>query len=77
MLAHELALDLDGIGFVDDPFAAGISYGGIVQVLMPLAGVILGTEDGGCHLIARLYQFQHIPGLCFLEGKEQPLILDE
>lgn len=41
---------------------------------MPLAGVVLRTEDGGGHLIPGLYQFQHIPGLCLLEGVEQPLV---
>ena len=41
---------------------------------MPLTGVILGTEDGGGHLVPGLYQFQHIPGLCLFEWVEQPLI---
>ena len=73
-LAHRLTLDLDGIGVVDDPVTDGVGQGGGVQVLVPLAGVILGTEDGGGHLVPGLYQFQHIPGLCLVEGGEQPLV---
>lgn len=76
-LAHGLSLDLDGIGIVDDPVADGVGQSGVVQILVPLAGVILGTEDGGGHLVSGLYQFQYIPGLCFLEGIEQPLVQDE
>ena len=73
-LSHGLALDLDGIGIVDDSVTDGISQGRVVQVFMPLAGVILGTENGGGHLVSGLYQFQHIPRLCLLEGVEQPLV---
>ena len=73
-LAHRLTLDLDGIGVVDDPVTDGVGQGGVVQVLVPLAGVILGTEDGGGHLVPGFYQFQHIPGLCLFEGGEQPLV---
>lgn len=76
-LSHGLALDLDGIGIVDDPVTDGISQGRVVQVFMPLAGVVLGTEDGGGYLVPGLYQFQHIPGLCLLEGVEQPLVQNE
>src|SRR5699024_6904453 len=73
-LSHGLALDLDGIGIVDESVTDGISQGRVVQVFMPLAGVILGTENGGGHLVSGLYQFQHIPRLCLLEGVEQPLV---
>ena len=76
-LAHGFALNLDGIGVVDDPVTDGVGQGGIVQIFMPLAGIILGTEDGGGHLVPSLYQFQHIPGLRLLEGVEQPFIQDE
>lgn len=48
-LSHGFALDLDGIGVVDDSVTDGISQGRVVQVLVPLAGVILGTEDGVSH----------------------------
>lgn len=44
---------------------------------MPLTGIILGTEDGGGHLVPGLHQFQHIPGLGLLERIEQPFIQDE
>ena len=67
-LAHGLSLDLDGIGIVDDPVADGVGQSGVVQVLVSLDGVILGTEDGGGHLVPGLYQFQHIPGHCLFEG---------
>ena len=69
-LSHGLALNLDGIGVVDDSVTDGVGQGGVVQVLVPLAGIILGTEDGGGHLVPGLYQFQHIPGLGLLEGIE-------
>ena len=46
-LAHGFALNLDGIGVVDNPVTDGIGQGWIVQVLVPLVGVILRTEDGG------------------------------
>ena len=46
-LSHGLALNLDGIGVVDDPVTDGIGQGGVEQVLVPLTGIILGTEDGG------------------------------
>ena len=46
-LAHGLALNLDGIGVVDDPVTNGVGQSRVVQVLMPLAGVVLGAEDGG------------------------------
>ena len=42
-----ISLDLDGIGIVDDPVADGVGQSVVVQILVPLAGVILGTEDGG------------------------------
>ena len=51
-LSHGLALNLDGIGVVDNPVTDGISQGRVVQVLVPLAGVVLGTEDGGGCLVA-------------------------
>lgn len=69
-LAHRFALDLDGICVADDPVTDGVSQGGIVQVLMPLACVVLGAEDGGGHLVHGLYQFQYIPGFCLLERIE-------
>src|SRR5699024_1498250 len=50
-LAHGFALDLDGVGVVDDPVTDGVGQGRIVQVLVPLTGVILGTEDGRGHLV--------------------------
>ena len=62
-LSHGLALDLDGIGVVDDPVTNGVGQGRVVQVLVPLTGVILGTEYGGDHLVPCLYQLQHIPDL--------------
>ena len=43
---------------------------------MPFAGIILGTEDGGGHLVPCLYQFQHIPCFRFFEWMEEPLIQD-
>lgn len=76
-LAHGFTLDLDSVGVVDDPVTDGISQGGIVQVLVPFAGVILRTEDGGGHLVPGLHQFQHIPGFCLFEWVEQPFIQDE
>ena len=69
-LSHGFALNLDGIGVVDDSVTDGVGQGGVVQVLVPLTGIILGTEDGGGHLVPGLYQFQHIPGLGLLEGIE-------
>ena len=39
-LSHGLALNLDGIGVVDDPVTDGIGQGGVVQVLVPLTGII-------------------------------------
>ena len=73
-LAHGLALDLDGIGVVDDPVTDGVGQSRVVQIFVPFAGVILGAENSGGHLVPGLYQFQHIPGLCLLEGVEQPLV---
>ena len=55
-LAHGFTLYLDGIGVVDDPVTDGVSQGRVVQVLVPFAGVVLGTEDGGGHLVSGLYQ---------------------
>ena len=69
-LSHGLALNLDGIGVVDDSVTDGVGQGGVVQVLVPLTGIILGTKDSGGHLVPGLYQFQHIPGLGLLEGIE-------
>lgn len=46
MLAHGFTLDLDGIGIVDDPVTDYVSQDRVVRVLVPLTGVILGTEDG-------------------------------
>lgn len=54
-LAHGFALDLDGVGVVDDPVTDGIGQGGVVQILVPLTGVVLGAEDGGGHLAPSLY----------------------
>lgn len=54
-LAHGFTLDLDGVGVVDDPVTDGVGQGGVVQVLVPLAGVVLGAEDGGGHLAPGLY----------------------
>ena len=54
-LAHGFTLDLDGVGVVDDPITDGVGQGGVVQVLVPLAGVVLGAEDGGGHLAPGLY----------------------
>ena len=62
-LAHGFALNLDGIGVVDDPVTNGVGQGRVVQVLVPLTGVILGTEYGGDHLVPCLYHLQHIPDL--------------
>lgn len=47
VIAHRLGIDLDRVGVVDDPVTDGAGQGGVVQVLMPLAGVVLGAEDGG------------------------------
>ena len=68
-------LDLDGIGIVDNPVTDGVSLGRVVQVFVPLAGIILGTEDSGGYIVPGLYQFQHIPGLCLLEGVKQLFIV--
>ena len=40
-LAHGFALDLDGVGVVDDPVTDGVGQGGVVQVLVSLAGVVI------------------------------------
>ena len=48
-LSHGLALDLDGIGVVDDPVTDGVGQGWVVQILVPFAGVILGAENSGGH----------------------------
>ena len=76
-LAHGLALDLDGIGVVDDPVTDGVGQGGVVQILVPFAGVILGAENSGGHPVPCLYQFQYIPGLFLFQGVEQPLVQNE
>lgn len=76
-LAHGFTLDLDGIGVVDNPVTDCISQGGVIQVLVPFAGVILRTEDGGGHFVPGLNQFQRIPGLRLLERIEPPFIQDE
>lgn len=46
---HGLALNLGGIGVVNDVVSDGVGQSKIVQVFMPLAGVVLEAEDnGGC-----------------------------
>lgn len=76
-LAHGLTLNWDGICIVDDPVTDGVSQGWGVQVLVPLAGVVLGAKDSRGRLVSGLYQFQRIPCLCLLEGVEHPLVQDE
>ena len=46
-VTHGFALNLDGIGVVDNPVTDDVSQVRIIQVLVPFAGVILRTEDGG------------------------------
>ena len=56
---------------MEDIGVDGVGQGRVTQVLMPLVGVILRAEDGGCHLVMYLYQFQYIPSLCLFERVQQ------
>ena len=59
-LAHRLALNLNGIGVVDEPVIDDVGQDEGIEILMPLAGVMPGAEDGRVHLVLSLFQFQHI-----------------
>ena len=41
VIAHRLGIDLDRVGVVDDPVTDGAGQGGVVQVLVSLAGVVI------------------------------------
>ena len=73
-LSHGFALDLDGIGVIGLYGHRWHQPGSGRTGSRATRWCHTGNRDGGGHLVSGLYQFQYIPGLCLLEGVEQPLV---